>query len=38
MKKETKEKRELYLLKLKQYEKELLKKLFTSKQNGKRNS
>ena len=28
MKKETKEKRELYLLKLKQYEKEILKKLY----------
>ncbi len=36
MKKESKEKREVYLMKLKKYEKELLKKLFTTKENGKR--
>lgn len=36
MKKESKDKREAYLLKLKKYENELLKKLFTKKQNGKR--
>lgn len=36
MKKETADKRKEYLLKLKQYEKELLKKLYTKKENGKR--
>jgi hypothetical protein len=36
MKKETQEKRQLYLLKLKKYEKEKLKKLYTEKENGKR--
>jgi hypothetical protein len=36
MKKQTQEKRELYLVKLKKYENELLKKLFTKKENGKR--
>jgi hypothetical protein len=35
MKKESKDKREVYLLKLKNYENELLKKLF-NKNNGKR--
>lgn len=34
MKKESKDKREVYLLKLKKYESELLKKLF-NKKNGK---
>ena len=36
MKKENQNKREVYLMKLKEYEKELLKKLYTKKQNGKR--
>jgi hypothetical protein len=36
MKKETQEKRELYLSKLKKYESEKLKKLYTKKENGKR--
>lgn len=36
MKKESKDKREVYLVKLKKYENELLKKLFTKKENGKR--